>query len=147
MANATEETLQDVKTALTSPTLATGAATETTLAAMSAKLPASLGAKAPASSASVTGSLASTAPTTVADQTATGSAVALGSCAAGPSGVRVQNTSATGGTNIRVGDSSITTTRGVQLAPGQWEIFAVTNANVLYVIAESGSPTAGVTAA
>lgn len=110
-------------------------------------MPASVGAKAPASSMSVTGSLAAASPTPVADATATNSAVQLGSLAAGPSGIRVQNTSAVGQPNIRVGDSSITTTRGLQLGPGQWEIFTVDNANRLYVIAESGSPTYGVTQA
>lgn len=124
--------------------LPSGAATETTLSAMSGKLPASLGAKAPSASISVTGSLASAAPATVADQSVSTKA-SLGSCAAGPSGVRVQNTSASG--NVRVGDTNVSTTRGVQLTPGQWEIFAVSDASLLSAIAESGTVAVGVTAA
>jgi len=118
------------------------------LAALVAKLPSALGATTPAASLSVTGSLATTAPTTVADATGTGSEAQLGSLAAGPSGIRVQNTSADGSPNIRVGKTSeVSTTRGVQIRPGAEAVFCVSNANVLYVIAESGSPTYAVSQA
>jgi hypothetical protein len=133
--------------------LATGAATSakqdtgnTSLASIDTKTPA-LGATTPSGSTPVTGSLATSFATLAADATATGSAVQLSSLAAGPSGIRVQNTSASGQPNIRVGGSSASATRGVQLSPGQWEIFAVDNANRLWVIAESGSPTYGVSQA
>jgi hypothetical protein len=153
MGLATDEKLNEVIDALEAPTLATGAATaakqdtgNTSLASIDTKTPA-LGATTPSGSTPVTGSLATSFATLAADATATGSAVQLSSLAAGPSGIRVQNTSASGQPNIRVGGSSAATTRGVQLSPGQWEIFAVDNANRLWVIAESGSPTYGVSQA
>ncbi|HOG30205.1 MAG TPA: hypothetical protein PLT35_13085 [Vicinamibacterales bacterium] len=104
-----------------------------------AQLPAALGPTTPALSTSVTGSLAAT-QASIDDVTARGSAAAFGSLAAGPGGIVVANTSAPGGPNVRI-DGAPTATHGVQLAPGEKWIFAVTNANQLKHIAESGSPT------
>jgi hypothetical protein len=122
-----------------------GAASEATTATettqIAGELPSSLGSKAPSASTSVTGSLASASLVSVADATAFTSQTQLSSMASGPGGIRVQNTSATGQPNLRVGDSNTGTARGVQLAPGVWEVFPVANANLLYVASESGSPT------
>lgn len=104
----------------------------------------SAGPKTADKSLSVAGALSSAALSTVADSTTPGQ---LANLAAGPSGIRVQNTAALGSPNIRVGDSDVSAARGTQLSPGQWEIFAVANANLLYVAFESGTPSYGVNAA
>lgn len=70
--------------------------------------------------------------------TATGSAVALTSAIA-IKGVWLQ-ADTTNTTNLRVGDSSVTTTRGIQLTAGDKYFFECTNASAIYVIAESLSP-------
>jgi hypothetical protein len=61
--------------------------------------------------------------------------------AAVTTGVWVQN-DLTSTANVRVGDSTITTTRGFQLAPGQAFFFPCNsgNAQQVYIVAESGSP-------
>lgn len=70
--------------------------------------------------------------------TGTGSPVALASAVAA-SGVLLQ-ADATNSTNLRIGDANTSTTRGIQLSPGDAIFLPVTNASLLYVVAESGSP-------
>lgn len=83
-------------------------------------------------------SLATATFSTPAAVTCTGSATALASGAA-VKGVRVQADYANT-TNVRVGDSNISTTRGIQLAPGDVIFIETANASNIYQIAESGSP-------
>ena len=117
--------------------LPTGAATEATLAAASAKLPATLGAKAPTAALGVTGPLA-TSMASLPDITA-GAVTAFGDLAAGPTGILVTN-HPTSTTNVRVSGADTDATHGQPIAPGQSVIFCVSNANVLKHIAESGGP-------
>lgn len=70
--------------------------------------------------------------------TATNAATAFGASAA-VKGVVVQADS-TNLVNVRVGDSGISTTRGIQIIPGKAFFVPCTNANEVYLIAESGSP-------
>ncbi len=86
--------------------------------------------------------LTAAAFSTPAAVTGTGSAVALGSAAA-IKGVRVQ-ADYTNTTNLRVGDANISTTRGIQLAPGDALFIETANASNIYLIAESGSPKANI---
>lgn len=76
--------------------------------------------------------------TTPAAVTAGGAATALAS-AASPRGVTLQADLANT-TNVRVGDSAVSATRGFQLAPGDSKYFPVDNASRVYHFAESGSP-------
>jgi hypothetical protein len=82
--------------------------------------------------------LTPSAPSTPAQVTGSGSATALSSLTA-VAGVFLQADS-TNTANLRIGDSNITTSRGIQLLPGQRLWYPCTNANQVYVIAESGSP-------
>lgn len=50
----------------------------------------------------------------------------------------IQNLEAAGGNNVRVGDSNVTTTRGIRLAPGESVTLETTAA--IHAIAEAGTP-------
>ena len=85
-----------------------------------------------------TPSLSSSIVSAPAALTGTGSAQQMASATA-VQGVLVQ-ADTTNTTNLRIGDSNATTSRGIQLAPGDSLFFLVSNSNVLYYVAESGSP-------
>ena len=79
-------------------------------------------------------------PLSLADQAATGSAVALGSLTAGPGGLLiccVPSPISTTGSITRVSGSGVAATRGIPLAPGGSVVnTSVKNANQLYIIQE-----------
>ena len=77
-------------------------------------------------------------PSSLPDQAATGSAVALGSLAAGPGGLLIScPLSATPGSITRVSGSDVAVNQGVPLSPGgSYVNTSVQNANQLYIIAQ-----------
>lgn len=85
----------------------------------------------------VAGALASYA--SLPDITATGTAAPLAASTACIQ-VVVQAHSGNGALLVRVGDSAITTSRGLQLAAGASVPLSVADLADIYVIAESGSP-------
>lgn len=99
------------------------------LAAMAATLAAGVGAPTTASS-----------PTSLADQTATAGAVALGSLARGPGGLMISgNLGNPAGSIVRVSGSDVATNKGQQLGPGgSYTNTSVQNASQLYIIIEAG---------
>lgn len=78
----------------------------------------------------------------LADVTATGTAAAVGTSTACVQVVIKALDSNT--TNVRVGDSQITTSRGYPLTPGESVVLGVSDVSKVYVIAESGSPVVAV---
>lgn len=89
----------------------------------------------------VSGALAQYA--TLADVTATGSAARITASPTACIQVVVKALRANT-TNVRVGDSSITTSRGYQLGPGEAVALAIDDVRDVYIIAESGSPVVSV---
>lgn len=85
----------------------------------------------------VAGALSSYA--SLADITATGTATAIATSTACIQ-VVVQAHSGNAALIVRVGDSNITTSRGLQLAAGASVALSVADLASVYVLAESGSP-------
>lgn len=89
----------------------------------------------------------SRAPASLADVTASGTATAFLSLAAGPSGKILVTAHPSNSTAIaRVSGSDTATSKGTPFAAGASYAFDVANANMLKHIAESGSPVLCVTA-
>ena len=77
----------------------------------------------------------------LADVTATASAVALSAAACVQVVVKALDSNTT---NVRVGDALITTSRGYPLTPGESVTLGVSDVSKVYIIAESASPVVAV---
>ena len=77
----------------------------------------------------------------LADVTATASAVALSAAACVQVVIKALDSNTT---NVRVGDALITTSRGYPLTPGESVTLGVSDVSKVYIIAESGSPVVAV---